>query len=92
MSDSVEEIDNPSMRRVIADLDVGECYARCERIELELLTKDRIVETTRSMRNTICAAARRAKDHTGHNYAVETGNFLTATRDLILFCVVTRRT
>lgn len=82
---------SPSIRYQIAGLDVGESFAKCERLELELLTKEAVNERTAALRNTVSAAARRAMGENGSDYAVETGNFLTASRDLMLIAVVTRR-
>lgn len=91
MSDTLLFEAPASLRHSISQLDIGESFAKCERMELELLTRAQVTEQTRAMRNTVCAAARRAKTETGHDYAVETGSFLTSNRDLMLLCIVTRR-
>lgn len=81
----------PSVRRQIATLDVGESFSVAKRMELELLTKHMLNERTAAMRNVLGAATRRAAESTGNDYAVETGTFFTASRDLMLVAVVTRR-
>lgn len=81
-----------SMRQSIAALDVGESYTRAERLELEQLSKDTVVDKTAALRNTVSAAMRRAASDTGNEYTVETASLLTTTsRDLMLVAIVTRR-
>lgn len=84
-------VSSPSMRHQIATLGVGESFAKCERVELELLTKDALTDRTAALRNVVGAATRRASTDTGNDYAVETGNFFTSSRDLMLVAVVTRK-
>lgn len=89
MSEALEEM--PSVRRQIAILDVGASFSVARRLELELLTKAILNERTAALRNVLGAATRRAAESTGNDYHVETGTFFTASRDLMLVAVVTRR-
>lgn len=92
MSDTEDDVfvAGMSIRHQIASLNAGESFSRCERLDYERLTKDGLIKAIATLRNTTQAAMRRAANDTGNIFTIETGDFWTRSRDLILAVVVTR--
>jgi hypothetical protein len=79
-----------SIRQQIASLGEGESFSRCERLDYDRLTKESLIKAIATLRNSTQAAMRRAASDTGNIFTIETGDFWTRSRDLILAVVVTR--
>ena len=91
MSDEMEVTsDNPSMRAQIDSLAVGESYSRASRLDGDTATKLQIGAVLRGFRQTMRPTAFRITQRTGKVFTIETGDFRTESRDMILCIVVTR--
>lgn len=81
-----------SMRQAIAGLLPGRSFSRCERLDLDFATGSEIKARFAEMRNNVNASMRRAREETGYQFTIETGSFLTSTRDFLILAVVVTRT
>lgn len=79
-----------SMRAAISRLGAGESYSRSERFDFDSMTRDGLAEANLKLRNTMKSASRRASEQTGFNYSVETGEWMTHGRDIVVTAIVTR--
>lgn len=77
----------------IAALDVNECWSRVERAPNGMLLAEfanASASLRDDLRNNTASSVRHAKAKTGHAYKIETGDFISADRNIYLVCVVTR--
>lgn len=80
----------PSMAQRIMDLPIGGCFSIAERYDGDTTTKETIQRSRSRLRNLLAPAVHRAKQRTGHEYAVEGGEITTRTLDILIVMVVTR--
>lgn len=87
----VEETPTVSLRARIASLGVGESLAEAVRytFEKESDAPD-FSDISERLRNRVSPAVARAKAHTGNEYTVENGTFITRAGALLFTVAVTR--
>lgn len=77
----------------IANLEVFDSYAKAEWCDLRMTIGDFAAEaqkTREAQRSTVTSSVQRAKTQTGHDYRIETGNFVSAGNRIYIVTVVTR--
>lgn len=89
-NDTDRQISQCSLRAQIAALAVGESVALPRRLALASTDEKAVSDALEALRNTAQPAAHRAKAQTGATYTIETGDFMTRDRALMLVVVVTR--
>jgi hypothetical protein len=84
--------ESPSMRAAVQGLDVGESFSRCVRFDGEKLNKVRVEAAERGLRLATQPTVHRVAKASRRTFAIETGEFLTRSRDLMFVLCVTRLT
>lgn len=79
-----------TFRSLIEDLAVGESYSRAVRRDADQLMKDEIPQIIESLRNSIQPTVYRVGMDRGRIFTIESGEFRTRSRDIIICVVVTR--
>lgn len=79
-----------SYRAQIEALEIGESFARAVRFDADATLKDTPTEVLRKLRLAIQPTVFRINQRTGYAYTIETGEFRTASRDIIACLAVTR--
>lgn len=74
----------------IAGLEPGDSMCRSRRFDGDTSRKNDIRDWLRNTRNTLATALGRARNETGGDFAMESGDFRTSSFDVIACVVVTR--
>lgn len=82
--------DIQSFRAQIEALDVGATFARAARFDADETQKDIPAAALQSMRLGMQATVYRIEKRTGNKYTIETGEWRTQSRDIIICLAVTR--
>lgn len=85
----MDQIRNTFGSRISA-LEVGETACDCKRLSLGFFDKDDLSSALERLRNNANPSVKYAKDTRGGEYTVETGDFLTRSKDLMVVIAVTR--
>lgn len=87
----LEETPTVSLRARIATLGVGETLSEAVRFSpSDALRAANFAETSERLRNRVSPAVARAKAHTGNEYTVENGSFITRAGAILFTIAVTR--
>lgn len=79
-----------SIREQLARLNVGESYSRSERLDFDNTTRADLDAVLLTQRNAIQTHIARAKAETLNDYVVESGEWRTRSRDIVITLIVTR--
>jgi len=85
---SQDQTTKPSIRAMIAALEVGETFSHAQQFaptDLHLLN-----ETKSTLRQNFSPAVKRAKDATGYEYTMETTETLTSMGNIYVVVLITR--
>lgn len=87
---AAQTLDIPSIRALVEALDLGETFARAQRFDPDETPKTVPLVALRSIRLSTQATVFRVSERTGNRYSIESGEFITSSRDLMMVLTVTR--